>query len=232
MSDTGVNREELFEALSKAVVDFSEDRVRSLALQVVESGFSAEEAIQKGLSSGMALVGEKFEEGEYFIPELLMSAKTLMKGVELLKPHLSKSRKSEKGVVVIGTVKGDIHSIGKDIVSILLEASGFEVHNLGINIDHPVFLEKAERLNADIVGLSALMSSTMSYMKDVIELFKRENLREKYWIMVGGAPVSRKWCEFIGADGFARSAGEAVELARHLLNRKRERQTQDLSRFG
>lgn len=223
MSDNTMSQEGLFQALSKAVVEFNEDRVRALAHQAIEYQYSAEEAIHKGLSLGMARVGEKFEDGEYFIPELLMSAKALMKGVEILKPHLSGSQNYEKGVVVIGTVKGDIHSIGKDIVSIMMEASGFEVHNLGINIDHQVFVEKAEQYRANIIGLSALMSSTMNHMKDVIDLFKQEKLREKYLIMVGGAPVSQKWCEILGADGFAPSAVEAVEVARRLFNQKQER---------
>lgn len=220
MSEKKMSQDELFGALAEAVVKFNQSQVEQLAHQAIENGFDAYEAINRGLSPGIEVVGKRFSQGEYFIPELLMAAKAMMKGVEILKPHISGLQTSEKGVIVIGTVKGDVHNIGKDIVSMFMESSGFEVHNLGVNVEHKIFMEKAEEFRADIVGLSALMSTTMNHMKSIVELFKQESLRDKYLIMVGGAPVSQKWCEVVGADAFAPNAGKAVEIAQNLLKQK------------
>ena len=218
-----VKPEEIFKNLAEAVIKWDRKRVEELAHQVVAEKLDAYEAINRGLAAGMQVAGEKFDRHEYFVPELLMAAKAMMTGIDLLKPHITGLRVVEKGVCVIGTVQGDLHCIGKDIVAILLEASGFEVYNLGVNVEHKVFLEKAQEHKADIVGLSALMSTTMNYMQDIIALFKEAGVRDQHRIMVGGAPISQQWCEVVGADGFAPNAARAVEVAQALLQQKRAR---------
>jgi corrinoid protein of di/trimethylamine methyltransferase len=216
-----LTQEEVFRELAEAVIKRDRKKVEEFAHQVVTKKFDAFEAINKGLAAGMAVVGQKFDQNEYFVPELLMAAKAMMAGVDILKPHITGLQMVEKGVCVIGTVKGDLHSIGKDIVAVLWEASGFEVHNLGVNVEHKVFVDRAQEHKADIVGISALMSTTMNYMKDIVTLFREAGVRDQHMIMVGGAPISQKWCDVVGADGFAPNAAQAVEMAKVLLREKR-----------
>ncbi len=216
-----LTKEEALKGLGAAVVARDRKKVEELAHQVVAEKIDAFEAIDKGLAPGMAVCGQKFEAHEYFVPELLMAAKAMMTGIEILKPHISGAGVAQKGVCVIGTVKGDMHSIGKDIVATLLEARGFEVYNLGTNVEHKVFVDKAQEHKADIVGLSALMSTTMNYMRDVVNLFKEAGIRDQHKIMIGGAPISQKWCEVVGADEYALNAARAVEIAQSLLENKR-----------
>lgn len=216
-----LTKEQALQDLASAVIARDRKKVEELAHQVVAERIDAFDAIDKGLAAGMAVCGQKFECHEYFVPELLMAAKAMMSGIEILKPHITGQQVAQKGVCVIGTVKGDMHSIGKDIVATLLEARGFEVHNLGTNVEHKVFVDKAQEHKADIVGLSALMSTTMNYMRDVINLFKEAGVRDQHKIIVGGAPISQKWCEVVGADDYALNAARAVEVAQGLLQKKR-----------
>jgi len=216
-----LNRDEVLKDLAEAVVKRDRKKVEELAHQVVAEKLDAFEAIDKGLAAGMEIVGQKFDCHEYFVPELLMAAKAMMTGIEILKPHISALQTVDKGVCVIGTVKGDMHAIGKDIVAIVLEAYGFKVSNLGTNVEHKMFVEKAQEHNADIVGLSALMSTTMTGMKDVIKLFEEAGVRNQHMIMVGGAPISQKWCDAVGADAYAPNAAQAVEIAQILLRKRR-----------
>ena len=216
-----LTRDEVLKNLAEAVVKRDRKKVEELAHQVVAEKLDAFEAIDKGLAAGMEIVGQKFDRHEFFVPELLMAAKAMMSGIEILRPHISVLQVVEKGVFVIGTVKGDMHAIGKDIVAIVLEAYGFKVVNLGANVEHQVFMDKAQEHKADIVGLSALMSTTMIYMRDVIQLFKEAGVRDQHMIMVGGAPISQKWCDTVGADAFAPNAAQAVEVAQVLLQKKR-----------
>ena len=176
MSSESLNQDEIFRGLAEAVISFNQKKAEDLAHQVIENNFDAYEAINNGLFHGMEAVGKKFDQGALFVPELLMAAKAMTSAVEILKPHISALQISEKGVFVIGTVKGDIHEIGKNIVAIAMEASGFQVYNLGVNLEHSLFIEKAEEYNADLIGLSALMSTTMNHMQNVIELLKKEGL--------------------------------------------------------
>ena len=216
-----LNRDEVLKDLAEAVVKRDRKKVEELSHQVVEEKLDAFEAIDKGLAAGMEIVGQKFDCHEYFVPELLMAAKAMMTGIEILKPHISVLQTVDKGVCVIGTVKGDMHAIGKDIVAIVLEAYGFKVSNLGTNVEHKLFVDKAQEHNADIVGLSALMSTTMTGMKDVIKLFEEAGVRNRHMIMVGGAPISQKWCDAVGADAYAPNAAQAVEVAQILLRKRR-----------
>jgi corrinoid protein of di/trimethylamine methyltransferase len=208
---------EVLDGLSSAVDEM--DRVKSVeyAHRSIELGIDAFDAINDGLTAGMRIASAKFDSGEYFVPELLMAAKSLMAAVDVLKPYLKPSDTKVKARVVIGTIKGDVHSIGKDIVALMMEANGFDVLNLGANTQPIAYYEKAEEFGADIIGISALMSTTMMHMKDVVEILRERGVREKYIVMVGGAPVTQKFCDFVGADAFAPHAAAAVKTAQELM---------------
>ncbi len=209
---------ELFAAMGQAVIDMNRKKVVELSQEAIASGIDAFEAINDGLTPAMNIVGKKFDLGELFVPELLMCAKSFMAGVEVLKPHIKAS--SELGIkikVVLGTVHGDMHSIGKDIVALMLEAAGFEVYNLGVNISKETFVAKVKEYQADVLAMSALMSTTMNGMKDVISLLEEEGVRSKVKVIVGGAPVSQQWSDLIRADGYAENSVQAVKLVRDLL---------------
>jgi corrinoid protein of di/trimethylamine methyltransferase len=207
---------DLHKKLSDAVVEMDEDAAASLSNEVVSDGFDAYEAIDKGLADGMERAGVLFEEEEYFIPELLMCSDAMYAGLDVLKPHIKKDEQAETYKVVIGVVKGDTHDIGKNLVRIMLESSGFEVIDLGRDIPPEQFVEKAVESDADIIGLSTLMTTTMDGMREVVELLKERNRRERVKVMVGGGPISQAFASKIGADGYARNAAEAVRLARTL----------------
>lgn len=198
---------------SQAVVD--------AAKQVIEKGIDPVEAIEKGLSKGAIAVGEKFDKMEIFLTGLMMAADAMKAGMGVLLPHVSKEKIVKKGTVVSGTVKGDIHDIGKNILIALLRANGFDVYDLGADVPTSKFIEEAEKVNADIITLSALMSSTIGGQKDVIDYLKETGKRENFIVMVGGGPTTREWVEEIGADGWAETATEAVKLASELIEKKK-----------
>ena len=165
----------------------------------------------------MCEVGSLFEEGEYFVPELLMASRAMQGGMELLKPLIIAEKIQPVGKIVIGTVKGDLHDIGKNLVSIMLQGAGFEVFDLGSDVSEENFVEAAKSSNAELIGLSALLTTTMSVMPSIIDAFIKAGIREKVKIIVGGAPVSQDFAEQIGADGFASDASQAVNVARRLI---------------
>lgn len=208
--------EKLFKALETAVVDMEEERVIELAKQVVEDGIDAFDAINQGLSKGMDRAGQLFEEEEYFIPELLMCSDAMYAGLDVLKPHL-KTTSEKKGTVVIGVIEGDTHDIGKNLVKIMLETSGFDVVDLGRDVSPLRFVDTAKELNAQIIALSTLMTTTMDGMQEVVLLLKNQGIRDRYKVIVGGGPISPGFANRIGADGYATNAAEAVKLAKKLL---------------
>ncbi|MDA8126248.1 MAG: corrinoid protein [Deltaproteobacteria bacterium] len=210
-------REELLQSLSDAVVDMAEEEAVVLAGEVVANRFDAYEAIEKGLAHGMDRAGKLFEEEEYFIPELLMCSDAMYAGLGILRPHLQIDDQGEKHKVVIGVVEGDTHDIGKNLVKIMLETSGFEVFDLGRDIPPAAFVAKAKEVGARLIALSTLMTTTMDGMAEVIRLLKAEGLREEVIVMVGGGPISQAFADRIGADGYARDASEAARLARRLV---------------
>ncbi|RLI44865.1 dimethylamine corrinoid protein 3 [Candidatus Bathyarchaeota archaeon] len=216
-----LSKEELFKKLSEAVVACDSEAVVEAAKQVIEKGIDPVEAIEKGLSKGAIEVGEKFDKMEIFLTGLMMAADAMKAGMDVLLPHISKEKVTKKGTVVSGTVKGDIHDIGKNILVALLRANGFDVYDLGVDVPTSKFIEEAERVNADIITLSALMSSTIGGQKDVIDYLKETGKREKFIVMVGGGPTTREWVEEIGADGWAETATEAVKLASELIEKKK-----------
>ena len=184
---------------------------------LLERGWDASAVLEKALVGGMAAVGVDFRDGILFVPEVLMSANAMKAGMSLLKPILSASGNEPIGKVVVGTVKGDIHDIGKNLVCMMLEGAGFEVTDLGVNIDADTYIEAIQESGASILGMSALLTTTMPYMKVVIDRMKERGIRDDYIVLVGGAPLNEEFSEAIGADGYCRDAAVAAEVAKKLL---------------
>ncbi len=218
-----MGEEEILDKLCEAVVAGDTEAVVETAKEAIESGVDPVKAIENGLSRGARIIGDKFEKLEIYLPELLIAAESMEEGLEILLAEIPKDKTLRKGIVVCGTVKGDIHEIGKKIVAALLRANGFEVHDLGADVPTSRFVEEAGNVRADIIGLSALMSSTLGAQKDVIDYLQAVGTREKHIIMVGGGPTTQEWADQIGADGYARTAPDAVRLALELIKEKKER---------
>jgi corrinoid protein of di/trimethylamine methyltransferase len=208
----------LFQDLSDAVVAMDEDRVVELARTVIENRIDVYEAIEKGLSRGMERAGRLFEEEEYFVPELLVCSDAMYAGLDLLRPHLKQSKEGPKRKVVIGVIEGDTHDIGKNLVKIMLETGGFDLYDLGRDVPPPRFVQKVGEIDADIIAISTLMTTTMDGMAEVVKLLEKERLRDRVKVIVGGGPISQGFAARIGADGYAAHAGAAVNLARGLMN--------------
>lgn len=205
------------ESVSQCVVTGNLAEVQGQVQALIDSGVAPLEIINDGLINGMNIVGPKFKAGEMFVPEVLMSAKAMAAGVELVKPLIAGEDMPSLGKVVIGTVKGDLHDIGKNLVAMMLESTGFTVINIGIDIAPEKFLEAAKEADADIVAMSALLTTTMLAMKETIDLFVEAGLRDKVKMIVGGAPVSQEFSDEIGADGCAPDAAAACDLCKELL---------------
>jgi corrinoid protein of di/trimethylamine methyltransferase len=207
----------LLERLRDNVVKFNLEGVRITCLEALETGISPEKAILEGLASGMDIVGQLFNEDQYFLSELIMAAEAMTEGTSILSRHTKKNL-ANKGTVTIGTVRGDIHDIGKNIVKSLLEAAGFTVQDLGVDVQPEVFLEHVKK-GARIVALSALMTTTKGETRTVIEKLSKEGIRGETQIMVGGAPIIQSFANKIGADGYGEDAIQAVELAKEWSSR-------------
>jgi len=218
-----MTKEAIFEDLLRAVVDLDEEKGERAGVRLIEEKINPIEGMEKGLSKGMKIIGEMFNKSEIYLPEMLMAAEVFNSVMEILRPHISAESldKVRRGTVVIGTVKGDIHAIGKNIVAILLETAGFTVHNLGVDVAASAFIEEARKVKADIIGLSSLLTTTMPTQKDVIDILKEIGERDRYAILVGGAPTSQAWADEIGADGYGETAESAVSLAVELVARKK-----------
>jgi corrinoid protein of di/trimethylamine methyltransferase len=217
---TPQKREELLERLKQGVINYDEDAVRAAASEAIEVGMEAEDAIFNGLVPGMEEVGRLYEEQEYFVPELLMCADAMYAGLDLLKPHLKKKDFGVKGQVVMGVVQGDVHDIGKNIVKMMFDVAGFEVHDLGRDVPLEKFVEEQLRTDSEIVALSAMMTTTMVGMKEVIKRIKEKNPKAK--IMIGGAPVTEEIAEKWGADGYAKDANNALKEAIKMISSLKE----------
>jgi trimethylamine corrinoid protein len=217
-----VNKENLFLDMHKAIVDGDRVRAGELAAEAVQAGLDLVEVVAKGYVPGIQKVGELWEQGEYFLPELISSAEAMKAAMAVLEPELQRSRLQARtsGKVVIGTIEGDIHDIGKNLVASMLQAGGFEVFDLGTDVKLDKFIEKAEAVGAHFICLSALLTTTMVNQKRFIALLKERRLRAKYKVLVGGAPASQKWADEIGADGYAENAVAAVKLAKSLSPRR------------
>ncbi len=203
--------------LIEAVLAGDQGKVKLLVMESVSKGEDASEIMKNGLITAMDIVGEKMEAEELFIPEVLLSAKAMSAGVEILKPHLTEEGGETRGTVVIGTVFGDMHDIGKNLVKMMLESSGFNVIDLGLNVSTNAFIEATKSNKANLVCMSALLTTTMPVMQEVITALEKNNLRNQVKIMVGGAPIGQAYADEIGADGYGADAGAAVRIAKSLL---------------
>jgi len=210
-----VTTEEIvFSKMHSAIENYDADAAVTAANEAVSAGIDPAVALEKGFADPIRKIGEAFERMDIFLPELVMAANAMKAGVEVLEGAL-KARGSaiaKKGVVVLGTVEGDIHDIGKTVVGAMFQANGYEVHDLGVEVPAPRFIQAAEETKADVIAMSALLSTTMLYQRDVIELLQSKGLKDKYFIIIGGAPVTQKWADEIGANGYGRDAIEAVRV--------------------
>lgn len=211
--------EGFFQNLAQAVIDGLPDRARALAEEALRTGIDPLDAIEQGFKPGMDVVGDGFAKGELFIPDLMMSGEAMKVGIATLEPELMKRKQERRvlGKVVIGTVQGDIHEIGKTLVATMLTANGFEVHDLGVDVSAQKFLDKVREVNADVLGMSALLTTTILNQETVILTLKEAGLRDQVKVVVGGVPTSPEWAEEIGADGYAENATEAVEVVKQLV---------------
>jgi len=203
-----------FDAMTQALVACDAAKVTEMVKNAVEADVPADDILNKGLIAGMDIVGEKMESGEMFIPEVLMAAKVMGDCVEILKPLLGEDGGINSASVIIGTVKGDLHDIGKNLVAMMLESSGMAVHNLGVDLEPEVFVKEIQEKKAKVVCLSALLTTTMPMMKKTVDAIVESGFRDQVKIMVGGAPVTQAFCDEIGADGFAPDAGSAARMAK------------------
>ena len=188
-------------------------KVKELVQQALDEGIAPQQILEEGLLSGMNIIGEKFKNNEIFVPEVLIAARAMNAGIQVLKPALLASGVETKGKVVIGTVKGDLHDIGKNLVRMMIEGKGITVVDLGVDVSPQQFYEAAVAENAQVVCCSALLTTTMNEMKNVVEIFKEKGMRDKVKIMVGGAPVTQSFCEAVGADCYTPDAASAAEAA-------------------
>lgn len=214
-------KDNLLEELRSAIMEGDEEAAKKAAQGWLEAGGDPMEAVEQGLRQALRTVGEQFERLEVFLPEMMMAADAGNTVMEVLEPAVKESgREAESpGTVVIGTAKGDIHTIGKNIVGMLLRLAGFEVHDLGEDVAATTFLEEARKLDADIIAISALMTSTMPGQRDVVSLLNDVRERENHFVLVGGAPTTQEWADQIGADGYNETAAGAVELALKLMSK-------------
>ena len=211
----GDKKEELVNGLYDAVINMDEDKARAISQAVLDEGIDAYYAIAHGLTAGMDRVGELYASHEYFVPELLLCADALYAGLQILRPHIKLKESAVTRQIVIGTVEGDIHDIGKNLVKVMFEAAGWMVHDLGRDVQLRRFVEEQDRTKSDVVALSALMTTSMIAMPKVIQMLRAKN--PDVVIMVGGAPLSRDIAKSYGADGYADNAGEAVRETLRIL---------------
>ena len=207
-----------YDALSQAIIAGDSATALALTNAAIAEGVAAREVIDVGLLPGMEEVGRRMKSGECFIPEVLLSARVMQSCLDLLRPHMAAGEEAGGGVVVIGTVEGDLHDIGKNLVGMLLQGAGFEVVNLGTGVTSADFVAAVKQHQPKIVGMSALLTTTLPHMSETIALLKDAGLRDSVKIMVGGAPVTAAYADEIGADGYGANAGMAVERAKELVN--------------
>ncbi len=217
-----MEQQELFGKLKQAVMEGDDETLVSLVQGAIETADPLA-MVEQGMMPGMTEIGNRFSAGEAYLPELLMAAEAWDQAMKIIKPKLVAAGASIKkqGTIVLGTVQTDIHEIGKNILANLLMTAGFEVHDIGHDAPASKFIDKAQEVDADIIAASAIMSTTVPYQKDIIEMLKVRGLREKYLVMVGGGVVTQEWADEIGADGYGDLASDAVEMAKELVTRKK-----------
>lgn len=207
----------MIEEISKFLQKFRAKNVKVLVQQALDEGINPIEKLNDGLLSGMMIIGGKFKRNEVFVPEVLVAARAMNAGITILEPKLIEVGNKPVGKAVIGTVKGDLQDIGKNLVAMMLEGAGFEIYNIGVDAEPDLFINKAEKVGADIVCMSALLTTTMPNMKEVIDQMKEKGLRDKYIIMIGGAPVNQSFAQQIGADYYTPDAATCAEVAKEAV---------------
>ena len=213
-------QEQFYGEISDAIVNLDKEKAIELANRAVAEKLNLLEVIEKGFGDGIRRIGDLWEEGEFFLPELMLGGTIMQESMDILLPSLKESGTSaSKGVVVIATIEGDIHSIGKTIVGTMLSANGFDVYDLGADVPAEKIIEIAVEKNADIIGVSALLTTTMFGQKKIIDILEDKGIRDKFKVIIGGAPVTKEWTEQCNADGFSGSAVGAVKLVKNLLNK-------------
>jgi corrinoid protein of di/trimethylamine methyltransferase len=218
-SKVSISKEELLKRLSDSVLEMEEEDVIESSNEYIEAGYPAFDGIMEGLVDGMNRASQLYEEEEYFVTDVLLCSDAMYEGLNVLRPHLSSEEANAvKPKAVIGVVEGDTHDIGKNLVKIMLETAGFEMYDLGRDVPLQSFVDKAKEVNASLVCLSTLMTTTMGGMGTVVELLKEAGIREQVKVIIGGGPISKKYADRIGADGYSSNAVEAVKLAKKLLN--------------
>jgi dimethylamine corrinoid protein len=213
-----MSNDNLFDDLRDLVLNLDQDGVKRATQEALEKGIPPQDIISRGLAPGMQAIGNGYEQGKYFVPELLLSAKAMHAAIDILRPHLLAGATSSPGVVVIGTVQGDVHQIGKNIVAVVLEGNGFEVHDLGEDVPPIQFVNKALEVNADVVAMSALISTAVSKMVETSVLLKENNFMGQ--ILVGGAALTQETADFMGADVFALDAWQALGNVKSMIHRR------------
>lgn len=220
MSYKELNLEDLYLQMQDDLYDGIRDEIPQQVRDALERGQTPQEVLDGGLVAGMDIVGVDFRDGILFVPEVLMAANAMKAGMEVLRPLLTETGAPRMGTMVIGTVKGDIHDIGKNLVAMMLEGAGFEVINLGINCDAEKYLNAIHEHKPDIIGMSALLTTTMPYMKVIVDTLGEEGIRNQIYVMAGGAPVTENFARDVGADAYGRDAAVSVEIAkRHMLRK-------------
>jgi 5-methyltetrahydrofolate--homocysteine methyltransferase len=211
---------EILTQIMNTLVEGKPDETVELTRKALTAGIEPMQIISKGLTAGMDIVGERFQTGEFFLPNLVIAASGMDQAMEILKPELESNQQAAEslGTVVIGSVAGDIHEIGKSLVATMLSVNGFEVHDLGVDVANEIFVAKVKETGAKILGLSALLTTTMTIQRQIINELEEAGIREEVKVIIGGAPISQEWADTIGADGYAEDAIGAVELAKRLIS--------------
>lgn len=214
-------KEQLFARLSNAIAEGEVEEAVSIVQEGLDAGIPPLEIMEQGGTKGLQIVSQRFSEGTAFLPELMLAGDAMTEILDIILDKIGDEAASERrGTVVIGQIKGDLHDIGKNVVAALLSVNGFEVHDLGVDVDPKVFVDKAKELGATIIASSTLLTTSMPYQKDIVEYLKDHGIRENYYYIVGGGPVTPEWAEKIGADGYGRNATDAVELCKRLMKRE------------
>ncbi len=208
---------DLFEKTAQALKSLKAQEVSQLVSQSLEENLKAEDILNKGLISGMNEIGALFKEGKIYVPQVMLAAKAMYAGLDILNPILSEQNVEPAGIVAIGTVKGDMHDIGKNLVSMMMEGAGIKIIDLGTNVSAEQFIDAIESKGAQIIAMSALLTTTMPQMRSTIEEIQKRGLKDKVKIMIGGAPITLEYANDIGADGYTRDAGSAAQMAKAFL---------------
>jgi methanogenic corrinoid protein MtbC1 len=218
ISNLSKERQGLLNALKTAIIDIDEQNAKAVAEDILDAKIDPNIAIKYAIAQGALEVGERFDSGQYYLPHLVMAGDLMDAIGRILEKHLPKDRIQKKTVVVIGAVQGDMHSVGKNLVATMMRSGGFAVYDMGVDVTSMAFIDKAEELNADMIALSSLLTTTMPYQNEVIEDLKAMGIRHKFKVMVGGGPVTREYARKIGADGYGKDATEALEEAKKMFS--------------